>query len=412
MRQVQGLSCHVVLSPYVLLEQFRTAVVACVDRGRAAQDDSTCRRSTSPRRARSSAQRRRRRRRPTLPAEAPLLGTLPIVTDQFATVTVVPREEIQRSPGATLGDLLFAQTRHHRFELRARRRQPADRARPRRATASASSGQRHRRRRRVRPRRRPLRAGRSAGGAADRGDPRAGDPALRLAGDRRRGQPTNNRIPDALQFPPRGHSAARNRTARRARVDNGLRRRRAARCRRGQFRRSMPTPSAAAPATTACRAIRICRPMPSPRRSRFNGRQPNSSARSDGQVGRRLVSFRRRLCRRRGVAVQQPLSHSRHRRRGPQHPHRHAADQGRPSKGEFRPQASRDRRDPVLARLHRLQAQRDRTRRPGRSGDRRRPPDLHQQGAGRPRRSPVRAVQSASSRRSPPRSACRPGISS
>jgi iron complex outermembrane receptor protein len=42
------------------------------------------------------------------PAPAPLLGSLPIVSDQFATVTVVPREEIQRSPGTTLGDLLFS----------------------------------------------------------------------------------------------------------------------------------------------------------------------------------------------------------------------------------------------------------------------------------------------------------------
>jgi iron complex outermembrane receptor protein len=41
-------------------------------------------------------------------AEPPLLGALPIVTDQFATVTVVPTEEISRSGSATLGDLLFA----------------------------------------------------------------------------------------------------------------------------------------------------------------------------------------------------------------------------------------------------------------------------------------------------------------
>jgi iron complex outermembrane recepter protein len=40
--------------------------------------------------------------------EAPLPGTLPIVTDQFATVTVVPKEELQRTPGAQLGDVLFA----------------------------------------------------------------------------------------------------------------------------------------------------------------------------------------------------------------------------------------------------------------------------------------------------------------
>ena len=42
------------------------------------------------------------------PIQAPLLGGLPIVSDQFATVTVVPREEIARSPGTTLGDLLFS----------------------------------------------------------------------------------------------------------------------------------------------------------------------------------------------------------------------------------------------------------------------------------------------------------------
>ncbi len=50
----------------------------------------------------------------TAPAPAPasaqnpdtFVGTLPIVTDQFATVTVVPNEEIRRSGSATLGDLL------------------------------------------------------------------------------------------------------------------------------------------------------------------------------------------------------------------------------------------------------------------------------------------------------------------
>jgi iron complex outermembrane recepter protein len=48
------------------------------------------------------------------PAPAPqaqppldLQGVLPIVADQFATITVIPREELQRTPGATLGDLLF-----------------------------------------------------------------------------------------------------------------------------------------------------------------------------------------------------------------------------------------------------------------------------------------------------------------
>lgn len=39
-------------------------------------------------------------------AAAPQQGVLPIVTDQFATVTVVPNEEIRREGGAQLGDLL------------------------------------------------------------------------------------------------------------------------------------------------------------------------------------------------------------------------------------------------------------------------------------------------------------------
>jgi iron complex outermembrane receptor protein len=41
-------------------------------------------------------------------AAAPQQGVLPVVTDQFATVTVVPNEEIRRSGGSTLGDLLFS----------------------------------------------------------------------------------------------------------------------------------------------------------------------------------------------------------------------------------------------------------------------------------------------------------------
>jgi iron complex outermembrane receptor protein len=41
-------------------------------------------------------------------ATAPQRGVLPVVTDQFATVTVVPNEEIRREGGATFGDLLFS----------------------------------------------------------------------------------------------------------------------------------------------------------------------------------------------------------------------------------------------------------------------------------------------------------------
>lgn len=46
---------------------------------------------------------------PTTPAATtPQQGVLPVVTDQFATVTVVPNEEIRRAGSATLGDLLFS----------------------------------------------------------------------------------------------------------------------------------------------------------------------------------------------------------------------------------------------------------------------------------------------------------------
>ena len=43
------------------------------------------------------------------PAAAPetLQGTIPIVTDQFATITVVPNAELRRNGASTLGDLLF-----------------------------------------------------------------------------------------------------------------------------------------------------------------------------------------------------------------------------------------------------------------------------------------------------------------
>jgi iron complex outermembrane receptor protein len=45
---------------------------------------------------------------PVPAAPAPQQGVLPVVTDQFATVTVVPNEELRRAGGATLGDLLFS----------------------------------------------------------------------------------------------------------------------------------------------------------------------------------------------------------------------------------------------------------------------------------------------------------------
>jgi iron complex outermembrane receptor protein len=41
-------------------------------------------------------------------SSADLQGALPIVTDQFATITVIPNDDIRRNGAATLGDLLFS----------------------------------------------------------------------------------------------------------------------------------------------------------------------------------------------------------------------------------------------------------------------------------------------------------------
>jgi len=41
------------------------------------------------------------------PAAETLVGTIPIITNQFATITVVPNDELRRNGASTLGDLLF-----------------------------------------------------------------------------------------------------------------------------------------------------------------------------------------------------------------------------------------------------------------------------------------------------------------
>jgi iron complex outermembrane recepter protein len=66
---------------------------------------------TTARVARAAPARHRERAPEPAPAPAPATpqqGVLPIVTDQFATVTVVPNEEIRREGTAQLGDLLFS----------------------------------------------------------------------------------------------------------------------------------------------------------------------------------------------------------------------------------------------------------------------------------------------------------------
>ncbi|MBR1133700.1 TonB-dependent receptor [Bradyrhizobium iriomotense] len=58
---------------------------------------------------RARSQQRTAEATPAAPATAaPQQGVLPIVTNQFATVTVVPNDEIRREGGGQLGDLLFS----------------------------------------------------------------------------------------------------------------------------------------------------------------------------------------------------------------------------------------------------------------------------------------------------------------
>src|SRR6476661_3214618 len=68
------------------------------------------RRCASPARSPTAIVPRRRRRKPSQRRPQPRRSRamLPIVTDQFATVTVVPNEEIRREGGGQLGDLLFS----------------------------------------------------------------------------------------------------------------------------------------------------------------------------------------------------------------------------------------------------------------------------------------------------------------
>ena len=130
-------------------------------------------------------------------AAAPQQGVLPVVTDQFATVTVVPNEEIRRSGGGTLGDLLLFKARHHRLQLCAGRLQPADHPGPRRQPRRHRR-ERHRQQRRLRSRRRSFRADRSP--ATNQVEVIRGPATLRYGSTAIGGvvSATNNRIPDAL----------------------------------------------------------------------------------------------------------------------------------------------------------------------------------------------------------------------
>ena len=347
---------------------------------------------------------------PILPStEALPLGVLPIVTDQFATVTVVPNEELRRTPASTLGDLLFSKPGITGSSF---------------APGAAS-----------RPIIRGLDVNRvgivengiGAGGVSDLGedhfvpiDPLMSDqvevirgPATLRYGSQSIGgvvSSTNNRIPDRMppcrDFAPLAAYAALPSRRYRAPAVTG----RAATSRCAARRRASTTGSKAACCSTPRPATSPSTPMPIGRKADdyripsypylfdptrpFNGRQPNSFAAHQRQSIGASYIFDEGLRRRRGHAEQRALSHSRHRRRGSPDAHRRARDQVH-QQGRVPPDGRRHRRGALLVRLHRLQAQRDRARRSARSYDRRRAPDLHQQGARRPRRGAAAAVQPA-----------------
>ena len=349
-----------------------------------AQERWLCRKSPSPRRARSSGAAASPRPANALPVTAQRAigrrrcrARSPIVTDQFATVTVVPKEEIQRSPGSTLGDVLFSK--------------------PGITGSSFAPGASSR------PIIRGLDVNRvgivdngiGGGGASDLGEdhfvpvnPLAADqievirgPATLRYGSQSIGgvvSSTNNRIPDALpcgpfsplrpapgitrRRPQAGPARLHQRrgTGSCIEVDNG---------REGGVLFDTGAGNFAFHGDTFGRQTDNYRVpsypylvAPDPAElpfatqpSGFNGRQPNSWTRSNEfSVGGSYLFFGGFA----GIAYhpeQQPLCHSRHRRRGTWHPHRCPPGQG-DRQGRISAISGGHRCDPVLVGLHQLQA--------------------------------------------------------
>ncbi len=344
-------------------------------------------------------------------AAAPQPGVLPVVTDQFATVTVVPNEEIRRSGGATLGDLLFSKP-----GITGSSFAPGASSRP---IIRGLDGNRVG----------IVENGTGGGGVSDLGedhfvpiDPLAtnqvevvrGPAALRYGSTSIGGvvSATNNRIPEALPSCPAapfqsyglpvegaaGGCAIRvmrdRRDAHRRQFGRSRRRRRhSARCRRRQFRRPRRR------LWPQGRRLQHPRLSLSVRPDAARERKATELGRAGRRrFGRRLLHLPRRLHRRCDHAERRAVSHPRHRRRRSPDPDRGAPDQ---VFGQGRIPAGRggDRCRQVLGQRHRLQAQRDRSRRSRRPRVVRRAADFYQQGAGRPRRGADDAVQRALCRR-------------
>ena len=331
------------------------------------------------------------------PSEAPMQGTLPIVTDQFATVTVVPREELQRSPGTTLGDVLFSK--------------------PGITGSSFAPGASSR------PIIRGLDVNRvgivdngiGGGGVSDLGedhfvpiDPLAtnqievirGPATLRYGSQSIGGvvSATNNRIPEAMpcgpKVPAQGCATAEMRGGFNSvdagrdggvLLDSGL----------GNFAFHADAFGRESGKYRVPHYPYLFPPDPTTGATQpgtFHGNQPNSQMQSDGYSAGGSYVFSGGFA---GLAVtrNETLYHIPG-IDGDSHDTRIDAHQTKiTSKGEFRAAVVGDRCYPVLGRPHRLQAQRNRADRSVRPRHRRRAPALHQSRGGGPRRNAIRALQ-------------------
>ena len=263
---------------------------------------------------------------PAAPSTDTLVGTVPIVTDQFATITVVPNDELRRNGASTLGDLLFEKP-----GITGSSFAPGASSRPiirgLDVEPCAHPGEWNGRQRRIRSRRRPLRAGRSAHERQGRGRPRPGDVAVRLASDRRRGRVDQQPHPDLHPRPRHqcGISRRRNVSRQRARRRGVARRRR--RKLRNPCRRLRPHVTGLSHTQLSLSAAAQSGGRSERDTARQFQRSPAEFFGAEQRRGRgHLVHFQRGLLRPRAHTKRCALSHSRNRRRRSRHPDRRASD--------------------------------------------------------------------------------------
>ena len=279
-------------------------------------------------------------------------GVLPIVADQFATVTVVDSDEIRRSGGATLGDLLFSKP-----GITGSSFAPGAASRPVVRGLDAH---------RVRIQENGL----GSSGVSELGedhevplDPLGvgrievvrGPATLRWGSQAIGGvvNATNNRIPEALPCrggePSPGPCTRLETRSAVSTVDAGLEQAALVDVGQGNFALHADAHGRRASDYAIPSYPYLTPTDPAPL---VFGRQPNSYHALRRLVGRRLLYFRSRLFRRRGDAIRERLPHPRHGFDGEPHAHPIAADE---SDGQGRISAAR-----LLHRRHSRLGRRDR----------------------------------------------------